>query len=406
MPGDPFILSSWQEAIHRSSTTSHLLNEMEIYHKGLSGGLAGEGETGNMSSGAFALESALILNSLEELLSPTAPESASAIPQETWPKVSSPENVTKGKFISGPEDHHLHMQQGREYQISSGSYGILPNTHADVMHERQPAALETSPFTSPHSTPKPFPPALNSASPITPEGIDLRFISPFEQHDAEFKPQNLTFCQYLGPTSGHDSSDGPESLHSVPSDYEAMQCSSSESAFSEPSSLPENCFPGFGGRTRPYMIPFAQSSNLGARADAIDALGSSLGHEISPIPVPKQQRTHILPVQPQRMRRYSASSASGFCHICARSARVVRLAKCANVEFGLCRKTVCNRCFREQNWNWELAMKKPDTFWCSHCLSVCPPNAQCRTYQKTNERRRQQCIQKRLQSAKSSGYYN
>lgn len=359
-----------------------------------------------MSSGAFALESALILNSLEELLSPSAPESASAIPEETWPKVSSPENMTKGNFVSGPEDHHFHMQQGRESHISIGSYETLPHTHVDGMHDRQSAALETSPFTSPHSTPKPCSPELISASPITPEGINLRFISPFEQHNAEFKPENLTFCKYLGPASGPAPSDGPESLESVPSDYEAMQCSSSESVFSEPSSLTENCFPDFGGKLRPNMILFSRNGNLEARADAIDALGSSLDHEMSPIPVPKQQRTHILPVQPQRMRRYSASSASGFCHICARSARVVRLAKCANVEFGLCRKTVCNRCFREQNWNWELAMKKPDTFWCSHCLSVCPPNAQCQTYQKTNERRRQQCIQKRMQSAKSSGYYN
>lgn len=101
------------------------------------------------------------------------------------------------------------------------------------------------------------------------------------------------------------------------------------------------------------------------------------------------------PVTLPKIRRYSTSTASKFCHICARSAKLVSLVTCRNVRFGLCRKTICYKCFTEQGWNWELALERPNDFWCSHCLSVCPRNAQCRTYERTNERRRQEGVKKR-----------
>lgn len=102
-----------------------------------------------------------------------------------------------------------------------------------------------------------------------------------------------------------------------------------------------------------------------------------------------------LPATIPKIRRYSTSTASKFCHICARSAKLVQLVTCRNVRFGLCRKTICYKCFTEQDWNWELALARPNDFWCSHCLSVCPRNAQCRTYERTNERRRQEGVKKR-----------
>lgn len=101
------------------------------------------------------------------------------------------------------------------------------------------------------------------------------------------------------------------------------------------------------------------------------------------------------PMTMPKIRRYSTSTASKFCHICARSAKLVSLVTCRNVRFGLCRKTICYKCFTEQGWNWDMAVERPNDFWCSHCLSVCPRNAQCRTYERTNERRRQEGVKKR-----------
>lgn len=125
------------------------------------------------------------------------------------------------------------------------------------------------------------------------------------------------------------------------------------------------------------------------------------GFEVIRSPCDDGMRGGAVPVSPlspsprRRIRRYSTSTASGFCHICARSARVVQLAQCRNVQFGLCRKTVCFKCFGEQNWDWQEVIARPGEFWCSHCLSICPKNAQCRTYRRTNERRRQESIKQR-----------
>jgi hypothetical protein len=96
-----------------------------------------------------------------------------------------------------------------------------------------------------------------------------------------------------------------------------------------------------------------------------------------------------------KVRRYSQAKPSRFCHICARSADIVDLAPCRNVKYGVCRKSVCAKCFDENNWDWRRALATPSSFACPHCTKTCPLNAQCRTYGRTNERRRIVSMEKR-----------
>jgi hypothetical protein len=101
-------------------------------------------------------------------------------------------------------------------------------------------------------------------------------------------------------------------------------------------------------------------------------------------------------VRRTKVRRYVCAKPSRFCHVCARSAEVVALAPCKNVRFGVCRKAVCEKCFVDQGWDWAAVARDPGSFSCCHCRRACPENAQCGTYQKTNERRRVSCLRKRM----------
>lgn len=97
-----------------------------------------------------------------------------------------------------------------------------------------------------------------------------------------------------------------------------------------------------------------------------------------------------------RVRRYTRAKPSKFCHVCARSGDSVQLLACKNVKYGVCRKAVCQKCFGEQGRDWAAAQSRPEEFSCCHCRRDCPENAQCRTYQRTNERRRNRCMKKRM----------
>jgi hypothetical protein len=90
-----------------------------------------------------------------------------------------------------------------------------------------------------------------------------------------------------------------------------------------------------------------------------------------------------------------AVSNSLLTDVCARSGVIVDLVACKNVKFGICRKTVCMKCFRDKGWDWGVATAHVDAFTCCHCAGVCPSNAQCRTYRRTNERRRKACVKRR-----------
>lgn len=99
---------------------------------------------------------------------------------------------------------------------------------------------------------------------------------------------------------------------------------------------------------------------------------------------------------PQLVRQYSTATPSRFCHVCARSGTIAPLLPCKNIKYGMCRKAICRKCFGELGWDWEKALTSPDKFSCCHCIKLCPTNAQCRTYTRTNERRRANGLRKRL----------
>jgi len=96
-----------------------------------------------------------------------------------------------------------------------------------------------------------------------------------------------------------------------------------------------------------------------------------------------------------KIRRYTNTEASKFCHICARSMDTVRAISCFNTLFGVCRKIVCEKCFHQNGWDWEAASKPGARWACIHCKGLCPDRAQCNTYKRTNQRRRMKGMQKR-----------
>lgn len=101
---------------------------------------------------------------------------------------------------------------------------------------------------------------------------------------------------------------------------------------------------------------------------------------------------YIAPIEDasQPKLRYSeGASASHYCHICGRASNTAQLAACANVQIGLCRKTLCEKCLllhQRDMFHWA---KAKDTTWtCTHCRGVCPKRARCHQYQRNNMRRR------------------
>lgn len=76
---------------------------------------------------------------------------------------------------------------------------------------------------------------------------------------------------------------------------------------------------------------------------------------------------------------------SNYCHICARPAKAVGpLTPCANIASGTCRKVICMSCSEKNN----LPTPSPADL-CCHCVGTCPLSAQCKLYEKSNNRRRQ-----------------
>lgn len=119
-------------------------------------------------------------------------------------------------------------------------------------------------------------------------------------------------------------------------------------------------------------------------------------------------------------KRYKLTQPSKFCHVCVRSGDQVRLAPCANVTSGLCRKAVCEKCFEKHGFahEWTTASYNyniigemnnrirdtlPEHAWtCFHCRSQCPPTAQCKIYARTNKRRHNQLKQKKAEKERAA----
>ncbi|KAA8496582.1 hypothetical protein FVE85_0311 [Porphyridium purpureum] len=87
-------------------------------------------------------------------------------------------------------------------------------------------------------------------------------------------------------------------------------------------------------------------------------------------------------------RNASDREPSRFCHICQRKQGVVKHIVCCNISQGSCRKVVCELCFEDNDWDFEAALAQRTSWACPHCLGLCPPRAQCKTYERTNDRRR------------------
>lgn len=84
---------------------------------------------------------------------------------------------------------------------------------------------------------------------------------------------------------------------------------------------------------------------------------------------------------------YSNPTPSSHCHVCARTSKAVKIAVCARIAEGLCRKVTCYKCFMRFGWDWEDAMRGGD--WvCVHCRGVCPEGrSQCYIYSRVNSKR-------------------
>lgn len=101
----------------------------------------------------------------------------------------------------------------------------------------------------------------------------------------------------------------------------------------------------------------------------------------------------LLRLKPKKQRRaakFDKPIPSRFCHVCSRTPKNVRLAVCCKIKEGICRKVICEKCFEEFGFgDFEAALETGTSSWCCpHCSNNCPGRAQCRTYQRINDRLR------------------
>lgn len=66
-------------------------------------------------------------------------------------------------------------------------------------------------------------------------------------------------------------------------------------------------------------------------------------------------------------RRGNSTQPSRFCHICLRRAERVPLMACGRLRSGLCRKVVCEKCFIEFGYDWDVAASPNSNWLCPHC---------------------------------------
>uniref|UniRef100_A0A7S1TKP7 Zinc-finger domain-containing protein n=1 Tax=Erythrolobus australicus TaxID=1077150 RepID=A0A7S1TKP7_9RHOD len=102
---------------------------------------------------------------------------------------------------------------------------------------------------------------------------------------------------------------------------------------------------------------------------------------------------------------------SKFCHICTRSYKAVRQAVCRNLVKNTCRKVICEKCFEDFGWDFELAISEDSGWCCCHCAEKCPSTAQCTHYNRANPkveaRRKRQRVERKeskLRMSRTSGF--
>eukprot|EP00871_Galdieria_phlegrea_P003158 jgi/Galph1/3843/GphlegSOOS_G2489.1 len=89
-------------------------------------------------------------------------------------------------------------------------------------------------------------------------------------------------------------------------------------------------------------------------------------------------------------KAYKTQKASRWCHICNRNSVRAHLMPCFNRWYYMCRKSICHYCIERHYLHRSDVLPSilsGGKFFCSHCLGICPPNSQCKTYQRTNMRR-------------------
>lgn len=98
----------------------------------------------------------------------------------------------------------------------------------------------------------------------------------------------------------------------------------------------------------------------------------------------------LAPKKKRRAARFENPVPSRFCHVCSRTPKNVRLVACCNISKGTCRKVICEKCFAEYQYgDLTAALDTAHSSWCCpHCAGGCPDRAQCRTYQRVNDRLR------------------
>jgi hypothetical protein len=100
------------------------------------------------------------------------------------------------------------------------------------------------------------------------------------------------------------------------------------------------------------------------------------------------QKTRVRPTV-RKPKTYAKPIASRFCHICSRMPRRGQgAAVCRNMEKGLCRKIVCERCIVDNGWNYDMIKSNSSSWLCPHCSGLCPSRSQCHIYNRINARRK------------------
>lgn len=107
--------------------------------------------------------------------------------------------------------------------------------------------------------------------------------------------------------------------------------------------------------------------------------------------VSDEQLLALKPLKPRKKATFDSPTPSKFCHICCRTpSRGIRLAVCADIVNGQCRKVICEKCFTDYDLGctYEQALLPQTGLKCTHCRNICPERAQCRTYQNVNKKLR------------------
>lgn len=107
--------------------------------------------------------------------------------------------------------------------------------------------------------------------------------------------------------------------------------------------------------------------------------------------VSDEQLLALKPLKPRKKATFESPTPSKFCHICCRTpSRGIRLAVCADIVNGQCRKVICEKCFTDYDLGctYEQALLPQTGLKCTHCRNICPGRAQCRTYQNVNKKLR------------------